>query len=497
LTIKKNKRGMLNDLANLDDVLGHNADTRAKPGRLGRRAWRGGKTLRRLWPWLTAGLAVLFLGLFFWAFVRDSGTVAHGVTIEGQSVGGMTRAQLDDFVESTAQSRWGELSLVLTHEEKTWQFSAAELHPWDNRAEVAARAWAVGRQDGLFARRAQRRQTARGGLALTLEIGCDPSVLRQDLAQVALEVTRLPEDARVVFSPDQSADERFRVVAAREGVSMDVDAVLEQIKLLFEQSLFVHFALPVTRTPAALQAKDLAEVTQLRSRVDINISALTPLRLENLMRAAALCSGQQILPGKSFSFNRIVGARGATYNLDLLDINPESFDGPGGSVAIAASAIYKAALLAELSVTARTAPDYPAAYIEAGLGAKVSKTDDLVIQNNEKLPVLLSLTFEGQNLVCRIYGTPLTDVVTLETASHETGNPPAGTETRQDTSGLYAKPGQSRVYPALPPMEAEVTRVRIRPDGTADRESLHTDHYAGRREVVLAGVEVEEDATEE
>ena len=181
-------------------------------------------------------------------------------------------------------------------------------------------------------------------------------------------------------------------------------------------------------------------VEDVKKHFTLRGEATTPIdrhspegRNNNIRRCFELISGTIIDPGKSFSFNKIVGDR--TYENGFYDateyINDEHVIGVGGGACQASTTVYQAAVRAGLQITSRRPHSDSVSYAEYGKDATVymgGKQIDLVFKNNtdEKIYITAEVLNDPKNKgremtkVC-IYGTDLGNIkYELETETVET-----------------------------------------------------------------------------
>lgn len=150
------------------------------------------------------------------------------------------------------------------------------------------------------------------------------------------------------------------------------------------------------REPEAVLAR---YVTHLEGR--------TPNQAHNAVLAARALHGRWIRPGKTLSFNRVVGPWSSDSGYRRA---PVSFDGElvpswGGGVCQTSTTLYNAALLAGLEVVERHRHRWVARYAPAGQDAAVAYSSvDLRLRNPHPWPVRVESDTRGPLLELRIVG---------------------------------------------------------------------------------------------
>jgi vancomycin resistance protein YoaR len=113
-------------------------------------------------------------------------------------------------------------------------------------------------------------------------------------------------------------------------------------------------------------------------------SAESRPRAFNVELAVSAIDGVAILPGKTFSFNHVVGERTAAFGFEKATVIRDRMvaEGTGGGTCQVASTMHAAALLAGLDIAERVPHSRPSKYIRMGLDATVAYPRlDLKIHN--------------------------------------------------------------------------------------------------------------------
>ncbi len=130
-------------------------------------------------------------------------------------------------------------------------------------------------------------------------------------------------------------------------------------------------------------------------------------RSTNLRLAAKAINGTVISPGKSFSFNGVVGPRTTQkgYKEAIIFSGGKEIDGIGGGICQVSSTLYNAVLKTSLKVTERHTHSLPVAYVPKGKDATVAYGAlDFKFQNNRAYPVTVKAYTNGGSLTVEIWG---------------------------------------------------------------------------------------------
>lgn len=189
-------------------------------------------------------------------------------------------------------------------------------------------------------------------------------------------------------------------------------------KLQYEWSLFVLLVIaggvalwPLARATETTEVEIAGFATGLRER--------TASQRYNARKAAEALDGRVIVPGETFSFNRIV----KSWSWDQGYIKaPVSYDGElvkayGGGVCQTSTTLYNAALLAGMPIVERHSHVFAPHYVPPGRDAAVAQRNiDLRFRNPYAWPVRIRAGVKGDRLDIRLYGAKRPDSEVTVTA---------------------------------------------------------------------------------
>ncbi|AID45275.1 hypothetical protein SFBM_1305 [Candidatus Arthromitus sp. SFB-mouse-Japan] len=130
-------------------------------------------------------------------------------------------------------------------------------------------------------------------------------------------------------------------------------------------------------------------------------------RATNVELSASFINGTILMPGESFSFNRIVGQRTRERGFkDAAIIVGNVYEsGLGGGICQTSSTLHQAVVRAGIIPTQRRNHSLPTSYMPLGFDAAVAWGSlDYVFKNTYSFPILIDISTEGRNLTVSIYG---------------------------------------------------------------------------------------------
>lgn len=429
-----------------------------------------------------------------------------GVYVDGIDLGGMTPEQAMNSVQSQIRRRNDAWSVTLTYQNQTLATINAQMLGMSvDVGDVMNHAWMQGHTGTAEERyRAMLELEERPYEAYTAIPSGDTSVIDSLLEQIRASIEVAPQDAELVtFDTTQSYPFVFRDEVF--GKSLDTAPVLKQIyrKVALLESGSIELE-PRTIDPQ-VRKNDLIRHYMLRSSVYTPISRnSTEERNNNIRRAFEFINGYVLQPGKTFSFNGVVGERTEKNGFfpAIEYAYGEHVMGIGGGVCQASTTLYQAAVCAGLSIVKREPHSDAVSYTEYGKDATVywgdRKKIDFSFRNSTDEPIYIVAAVETdptnkRRLIAKIsmYGKDMGDVrYEIETQEVSTIEPPEEPKYIKDTAGTYVTytDQQKSVAKAKEGHVIQSYRLEYTGNVLTDRVELFRDVYEAQPERIYVGV---------
>lgn len=254
----------------------------------------------------------------------------------------------------------------------------------------------------------------------TALLTCFPR-MQYTVDDVARDVCIQPTDARAVYN-----NGAFTVVSEKNGRALDENKLYAKIYCCLKFSGGGTVGADTVVLQPRVTRSEIEQNMQLRASYTTDYSTSAPARASNVTLAVKKLGGAQIAPGQTFSFNAAVGARTKEngFKSAKIIVDGKYTEGVGGGVCQASTALYNAALVADLACSANAHSICPS-YCPAGLDAMISSVSDLVITNTTAHPIYIATSAADGKATVRIYGerreyTVVPESVTLKTVEHDT-----------------------------------------------------------------------------
>jgi vancomycin resistance protein YoaR len=204
----------------------------------------------------------------------------------------------------------------------------------------------------------------------------------------------------------------------------------------------------------------------------------------NLALAASKLDGYVLVPGETFDFNQVVGARSEAngYKVAPVIAQGELVDGIGGGTCQIAGTLHAAAFFAGLDLPDRRPHTRPSFYIKMGLDAAVAyPTVSLKIANPLPFPVVLHETVQGGVVRAEVLGPKRTRDVTFGRRVDQVVQFPE----REVQDAKLPKGARELKQRGIPGFK--VTRWRIVRDGPFAVREHHQDYYPPTAQIWRVG----------
>ncbi len=221
-----------------------------------------------------------------------------------------------------------------------------------------------------------------------------------DIEKIREDIYKEPKDAYYEENP---------VVLHKEIEGIDIKISIEEAKAILEEQK-EEYVIPLTITKPEITVKDLSnqnffpeQLSKYVTRYDeSNINRSTNIKL-----ASEKINGTILMPGETFSYNKIVGERTikAGYKEAAVYMGGKVVDGIGGGICQVSSTLYNAVLEANLEITERRNHYFITGYVSASRDATVSYGSiDFKFKNTRTYPIKIECISQNGICMISIYG---------------------------------------------------------------------------------------------
>lgn len=238
-----------------------------------------------------------------------------------------------------------------------------------------------------------------------------------NIEKVHTEIYKEPKDAYYTQDP-------FTVYPSENGLDFKV-SIEEANNILGDQTADEYtIPLKVLYPNVTTNMIGSEAFPDLLSSFSTKYSVRATARTTNLKLAASKINGTVLMPGETFSYNKVVGARtiAAGYKEAPIYVSGEVVDGLGGGICQITSTLYNAVVYANLDIVERTNHQFVPSYVTASRDATVVYGSlDFKFKNNRNYPIKINCSVSGGIANFQIFGLKQDDDYDVEISSYETG----------------------------------------------------------------------------
>lgn len=416
--------------------------------------------------------------------------IHQGVYIDGIHVGGMTRQEAIDAVNTVPSSSGGKFDITVNVDGYSWSINSDVVPLYRNTAEVVQQAYAIGRGNTMSIRGTST-TPVRQRLAAIQDVAAQPvglwtvttydhQVVMDICNAIAASVNREPVNASVASF--DSTTKTFTFNSDENGVYVNPNIIYGEVTAWLDSGIYSG---TVRVTPEILLAPvtraELANGFGLISSFTTKKTGNTN-RTTNIALSADAINGTTLLPGETFSFNKATGERTAAkgYKPAAAIAGGETFDEIGGGVCQTSSTLFNAVVRADLTIVSRKPHAWPSDYVPKGEDATVNWPNlDFRFRNDTEWPIFIVSWCDKSNktVTVEIYGMSLGNGVTIDLESEVTytKKPPDETLYVYNPSLEYGT--EKNTVKARTGYTVETYKVYYQNGVEVSRVLLHTSNY--------------------
>ena len=429
----------------------------------------------------------------------------EGVYVDGIHLGGMTYEEAKSTVQQSAQLKCDEWNVALRTPagEYLGEINSYHLGMTVHVDDALNEAWQQGHStDDVALRKAEMDALKTKPFHTSTALpSSDTADIDRILNEIAEGMYVPATNAYATFNPQLTNP--FEVFDGVPGQYLDVASIKTQVYDMVARMESGEIKIAPTVLQPAVTREMVESQTRLIGTHYTPISTTsTENRNLNVERACDLINGVCIEPGKTFSFNEIVGPRSKKngFYTAIEYAYGKQVEGYGGGVCQVSSTIYVAAVRANMEIVKRTQHSLEVNYTTFGLDATVNydgKKIDFVFRNNTNSNIYVvtkvmkkpKIDKNHYLVVCEIYGPAMEPGVTYDLVSTQVEVPipePTIVPDKKAEHVIYMY--ETLDVPGKIGYEVDSFKVKY-VDGTeVERTHLFHDTYAAVQPITYVGV---------
>ena len=430
-------------------------------------------------------LSLIIFGTF--SFINLTSTkIAKGVYIKGIDVSGLTKEDATKKISSYVSSSIPE-EIKLKHNDFETSLSISQLAIYFNTEEAVNMAYNIGKTGNIFQKNIEILETLFSKVNIDPGFSIDEEQLKKDLQDIStklpdkvIESSCYIDDNRLIITKGQ-AGKSIKVEDSANYITKEInnlnvqnntleliteDAYPNEINLdaiynevhkdpvnaYYSQNPYVvhpsengmDFAISLDDAKNLLQEKKDEYVIPLKvlypsvttnmigteafpdllSEFSTKYSASNKNRTTNLILASKKINGTVLMPGETFSYNKVVGERtiAAGYKEAPIYVSGRVEDGIGGGICQITTTLYNAVLYANLDIVERSNHQFVPSYAGPSRDATVVYgAIDFKFKNNRDYPIKITCSVSGGIANFKIWGLKSDNDYEVQITSRTTG----------------------------------------------------------------------------
>lgn len=243
-----------------------------------------------------AVIVILAAGGFFYmnhkvnSAVKD-GKILNGVTCDGMSVGGMTKAEAKKLIESHMKEIHKENITLYVDEEKT-DVKIESLGAMADADKTVEEAYALGRTGTIFEQYSDAKKKEH---KLRVYRQYDKAKFKKNVKKATKKIITEPRNASV-----KRKNGKFVVVKEKTGYTMNMDETFANFKKSVESGKS-KAKLDVVKQKAKYTSKDMAQIKDVLGTYTTEYGGSPYGRKVNVANGASKINGSMVYPGETLS----------------------------------------------------------------------------------------------------------------------------------------------------------------------------------------------------
>lgn len=365
-----------------------------------------------------AVIVILAAGGFFYmnhkvnSAVKD-GKILNGVTCDGMSVGGMTKAEAKKLIESHMKEIHKENITLYVDEEKT-DVKIESLGAMADADKTVEEAYALGRTGTIFEQYSDAKKKEH---KLRVYRQYDKAKFKKNVKKATKKIITEPRNASV-----KRKNGKFVVVKEKTGYTMNMDETFANFKKSVESGKS-KAKLDVVKQKAKYTSKDMAQIKDVLGTYTTEYGGSPYGRKVNVANGASKINGSMVYPGETLSVYKTVSpfTKENGYALAGSYENGQTVQTYGGGICQVSTTLYNAVIRAELKIVERFPHSMTVHYVPRSADAAIAGTHkDMKFKNTFDTPIYIEGKANGSTITFTVYGKKKDPKRTVEFLSETT-----------------------------------------------------------------------------
>ena len=344
--------------------------------------------------------------------VKD-GKILEGVSVEGISIGGMTKKEAENVIESEMKTIHKEEVTLYVDDEKT-SAKIDSLGAAADAQKTVKEAYDLGRSGSIFDRYSDVKKKEH---KLRVYRQYDKSAFEKKIKNATKKIITEPRNASV-----KRKNGKFVVIKEKTGYTLNMNETFANFKKAVESGKH-QFELDVVKKKAKYTSKDMAEIKDVLGTYTTEYGGSPYGRKVNVANGASKINGSMVYPGETLSVYKTVSpfTKENGYALAGSYENGQTVQTYGGGICQVSTTLYNAVIRAELKIVERFPHSMTVHYVPRSADAAIAGTHkDMKFKNTFDTPIYIEGKANGSTITFTVYGKKKDPKRTVEFLSETT-----------------------------------------------------------------------------
>ncbi len=344
--------------------------------------------------------------------VKD-GKIIKGVSCEGISIGGMTRSEAKDAIESHMKEIHQEKITLYVDDERS-SAKIEDLGAFAEADKTVEEAYALGRSGSIFTKYSDVKEKKH---KLPVYRKYDKAKFEKNVKKATKKIVSEPRNASVKRKAG-----KFVVIKEKTGYTLNMNETFANFKKAVEAGKH-QFELDVVKKKAKYTSKDMAEIKDVLGTYTTEYGGSPYGRKVNVANGASKINGSIVYPGETLSVYKTVSpfTKENGYALAGSYENGQTVQTYGGGICQVSTTLYNAVIRAELKIVERFPHSMTVHYVPRSADAAIAGTHkDMKFKNTFDTPIYIEGKANGSTITFTVYGKKKDPKRTVEFLSETT-----------------------------------------------------------------------------
>lgn len=325
-----------------------------------------------------------------------------GIKIDNVDISGKTKEEAVEILNKDLGDKVKNKKINIAVNDKNFTLKFSDLSPKVNIEETVNKAMELGKDSSFFNKKAWI--DGRHNEDLSLDVSLDESKIEPFKESIRGVVNHSAKNASISINSG-----KISITKENDGIKIKEEDFTDKLKNAIEEKSPEDSNITITTEvdKPTITEEILSKIDSKISHAETNYASSNYGRATNVELATKHCNGVLLMPGQEFSYNQSVGERTAARGFKdaAVFVGDKVEQGLGGGICQVSTALYRAAIEANLRSTERHNHSMLPSYSVPGLDATVVwGVLDYKFKNTYDFPIYIESYTSNRIVTINIYG---------------------------------------------------------------------------------------------